>query len=82
MISHRGKDLALIGLERDQIIGAPFEGLAGDRLLAAHRVQGSRRREGGVVKSFAQWGSVEGRELFSMSGRSLLTSGHSGFQVK
>jgi len=40
MIAHRGKDLALIGLERDQIIGAPFEDLAGDRLLAAHRVQG------------------------------------------
>jgi hypothetical protein len=40
MIAHRGKDLALIGLERDEIIGAPFEDLADDRLLAAHRVQG------------------------------------------
>src|SRR6202166_1852396 len=40
MIAHRGKDLALIGLERDEIIGAPFEDLADDRFLAAHRVQG------------------------------------------
>src|SRR6202051_4166373 len=75
MIAHRGKDLALIGLERDEIIGAPFEDLADDRFLAAHRVQGhdaaleiQRVESGTAVISFDlsptwRWPSTRPRSL-------------------
>src|SRR4051794_41962796 len=37
---HRQERLAVIGLEHQQVIGASFQDLVGDRLLAAHGVQG------------------------------------------
>jgi hypothetical protein len=37
---HRQERLAVIGLEHQQIIGASFQDPVGDRLLAAHGIQG------------------------------------------
>ncbi len=40
-------------------------------------------RDGGMVKSLAQWGRAsKGASFSSMRGRMVFTSGHSGFQVK
>ncbi|MDF3017050.1 MAG: hypothetical protein K0R44_2275, partial [Thermomicrobiales bacterium] len=39
MLLHCGERLAVISLEPQQVVGAPFQDPAGDRLLAAHGIQ-------------------------------------------
>jgi hypothetical protein len=38
MLLHRGERCAVIGLEHQQVIGAPLQDPAGDHLLTAHGV--------------------------------------------
>ena len=40
MLLHRSERLAMIGLEHQQVISTPVQNPGGDRLLAAHDVQG------------------------------------------